>query len=143
MKAFQPYLNFDGEAREAMTFYHQCFGGDLMIQSFGDGKVPVPPGSEDRILHARINNGSATLMASDVMPGMSGVAGKQFTRGDDMQVNIDCESRDEIDRVFAALSEGAKKITLPLGVQFWGAYFGMLVDKYGVNWMFNYELDKA
>jgi PhnB protein len=139
MKAFQPYLNFDGETRDAMTFYHQCFGGDLMIQSFGDAKVPAPPGAEDRIMHARISNGSATLMASDTMPNPD----RSFVRGDDMQVNIDCESREEIERVFAALSHGAKQITLPLSEQFWGAYFGMLVDKYGVNWMFNYELPKA
>jgi PhnB protein len=136
MKAFQPYLNFDGNTRQAMEFYHTCFGGDLSIQTFGDVKAPGPPGSENRVMHASLTNGrGAILMASDTMPGMT------FTPGNNVINNVDCESVDEIERVFAAMSDGGK-VTMPLQDQFWGARFGMLVDKFGMHWMFNCQLPK-
>ena len=135
MKAYQPYLNFDGNTRDAMTFYHQSLGGNLEVQTFGDVKAPGPPGSENRIMHARLSKGAAVLMASDTMPGMG------FTKGNNVHVNVDCESVEEIERVFAAMSQGAQ-VTMPLADQFWGARFGMLVDKFGVHWMFNCELPK-
>lgn len=135
MKAFQPYLNFDGNTREAMTFYHKAFGGDLSIQTFGDVKAPGPPGSENRVMHASLTSKAAVLMASDTMPGMP------FTKGNHIHINVDCDSVDEIERVFKAMSEGGQ-VTMPLADQFWGARFGMLVDKFGMNWMFNCQLDK-
>jgi PhnB protein len=135
VKPLQPYLNFDGNAREAMTFYQQCLGGELSIQTFGDVKAPGPPGSENRVMHARITNGAALLMASDTMPGM------QFTPGNNVHINVDCEDVPQIERLFAAFSDGAS-VTMPLQNQFWGARFGMLVDKFGVHWMFNCELPK-
>ncbi|AHG88177.1 hypothetical protein J421_0640 [Gemmatirosa kalamazoonensis] len=133
MKAFQPYLNFDGGTREAMTFYHRCLGGELQMQTFADAHVPGPPGSEQRVMHARLASGAAVLMASDTMPGHA------FTPGNNVHVNVDCDSVDEIERIFAAMSEGAT-VTMPLQDTFWGARFGMLVDRFGVNWMFNCEL---
>ena len=75
------------------------------------------------------------LMASDTMPGMP------YTQGNNVYVNVDCESVAEIERIFAAMSEGGK-VTMPLADQFWGARFGMLVDKFGLHWMFNCELPK-
>jgi PhnB protein len=69
------------------------------------------------------------------MPGM------KVALGDNVQINIQCESNDEIERFFAGLSEGGK-VKLPLQDMFWGAKFGMLTDKYGIHWMFNYELPK-
>ena len=135
MKAIQPYLNFDGNTREAMTFYHQCLGGDLSVQTFGDVKAPGPPGSENRVMHARLESGRAILMASDTMPGMT------FTAGNNVHLNIDCENVAEIEQLFAAFSQGGQ-VTMPLQDQFWGARFGMLVDKFGMHWMFNCELPK-
>jgi len=136
MKAFQPYLNFDGNAREAMTFYHQCLGGQLDVQSFADAKMAGPLGSENRVMHARITNGNATLMASDTMPG------HPFAAGTNYHVNVDCDTNEEIDRIFSAFSDGAR-VNMPLQDTFWGARFGMLTDKYGVNWMFNCEQKKS
>jgi PhnB protein len=135
MKAFQPYLNFDGNTRDAMTFYQKCTGGELKIQTFGDVKAPGPPGSENRVMHAHLQKGSAVLMASDTMPGMP------FTQGNNIWVNIDCDGVPEIEALFKAFSEGGKVI-MPLADQFWGARFGMLTDKFGINWMFNCELPK-
>ena len=135
MKAFQPYLNFDGNTREAMTFYQKSLGGDLQMQSFADAHVPGPPGSENRVMHARLARGNAVLMASDTMPG------HPFSQGTNVHVNVDCESVEEIEKAFKAMSQGGQ-VVMPLADQFWGARFGMLVDKFGVHWMFNCELPK-
>ena len=95
----------------------------------------MPPGSENRVMHARITKGSAVLMASDSMPG------HPFSQGTNFSVNIDCDTTDELDRYFTAMSEGGR-VNMPPQDTFWGARFGMLTDKFGVNWMFNCELKK-
>jgi PhnB protein len=136
MKALQTYLNFDGDTRQAITFYHGCLGGELIMQTFKDAKMDVPKGAEDRILHARLmNKGAAMLMASDTMPGMP------FTPGNNFSINIECDDVSEEERIFTALAEGGK-VTMPLQDTFWGARFGMLIDKFGVSWMLNCELPK-
>ena len=132
MKAIQPYLNFDGKTGEAMTFYHTALGGEMQMQTFADAKIPTPPGGENRVLHARLQIGSAILMASDSQPG-AGV-----TMGNNVHLNLDCAGREEVDRLIKALGEGGT-ITMPAQNTFWGAYFGMLTDRFGVHWMFNAE----
>lgn len=134
MQGFLPYLNFDGNTREAMTFYHECFGGRLDIQSFEDANIPSP-GHENRVMHARLESGAGTLMASDTMPG------QPVTPGSNMHITVVCDTIEEIDRLFAAMSDGAQ-ITMPLGEQSWAAKFGMLIDKFGTSWMFNCTLKK-
>src|SRR5215472_1586672 len=96
---------FDGNARQAMTFYKQCLGGELEVQSFGDGpKECIPEGAPrdvaDRVLHARLTSGPVVLMASDTFPGLPVQAGNNF------KISIDCESLEEIERLFSALGEG-------------------------------------
>lgn len=135
MKAFHIYLNFDGNAREAMTFYQKCLGAKLSLQTFRDAKMGVPTGAEDRIVHARLEKGDAIIMASDTQPGMA------FTPGNNFSISVQCESSAEIDSFFKALSAGGK-VTMPIQDTFWNARFGMLTDRFGVNWMFNYELPK-
>ena len=134
MKSFGPYLHFDGNTREAMTFYQKCLDAELEIQTFGDVKAPFP-GSEDRVMHARLSKGSAVLMASDPM------ADAPFIPGNNVWLSQDCESIEEIERLFLAFGEGGHVI-MPLEDTFWGARFGMLTDKFGTQWMFNHELPK-
>jgi PhnB protein len=86
-------------------------------------------------MHARVTNGLPVLMASDSMPG------SPFHPAAGFSVSIMCESAEEIDRIFAALSEGAK-VSMPLADQFWGARFGMLTDKFGIHWMLNFDHPK-
>jgi len=136
MKAFNAYLNFDGNARDAMTFYQKCLGADLDLQPFGDIKAPGPPGSENRVMHARLTKGTAVLMASDTMPG------SQYVQGNNVFINIDCDSVPEIEKLFEAFGAGGN-VMMPLQDTFWGARFGMLTDKFGVQWMFNCELPKG
>lgn len=135
MKAIQPYLNFDGNTNEAMTFYAKCIDGVLKVQTFGDIDPSTPEANKNRVMHAQLEKGSAVLMASDTMPGMP------FNPGNNVWINNDCDSAEEIERVFAAFSEGGT-VLMPLANQFWGARFGMIIDKFGVNWMFNYTLPK-
>jgi PhnB protein len=90
---------------------------------------------KDRIMHARLTKGSIVLMASDSMPGMP------FVQGTNFSVSIQCESREEIDRLFAALSEGGQ-VAMPLDDAFWGARFGMFKDRFGIHWMLNFEFPK-
>ena len=135
MRAFHAYLNFDGNAREAMTFYQQGLGAELELKSFAEAKMDVPAGAEQRILHARLQKGAAVLMASDTMPGHPHIRGTNFS------VSIDCESIEEIERYFKAFSAGGT-IVMPLADTFWNARFGMITDRFGIGWMFNHELPK-
>lgn len=128
MKALNTYLNFDGNAREAMEFYKACLGAQLDIITFGESPMQAPPGSEKRVMHARLSIGALTLMASDTMPGMP------FQPGTNYSLALECDSTQEVDRIFAALSAGGK-VTMPVQETFWATRFGMLTDKFGVSWM--------
>jgi PhnB protein len=136
MKAITAYLNFDGTTRDAMTFYAKALGATLHLQSFKDAKLEAPEGAENRIIHARLEKGSAALMASDTMPGTP------FRQGNNVFVCVDCETIPETERLFTALGEGGT-VMMPLQDTFWGARFGMLTDKFGVQWMFNCDQKKG
>jgi len=124
-----PYISFSDNARQAMEFYRDVFGGELVVNTFGESGMAAP-GFEDKIMHAQLETPAGyTLMASDAPPGMehdSGSAISVSLSGDD----------DDLRGYFAALSEGGT-VTMPLEKQMWGDEFGMLVDRFGVNWMVN------
>jgi PhnB protein len=134
MKEINAYLRFDGNCREAMTFYGKCLEVEPQLMPFGEAAGNHPE-AKDRIMHARLAQGSAVLLASDTMPGMP------FQPGNNFAIAITCESIPEIDQLFTALSEEGK-VTMPLQDTFWGARFGMLTDQFGINWMFNFEHPK-
>ncbi len=136
MKGIVTYLNFDGNCREAMQFYAKCLGAELQMTPFSDMPGNPAPQAKDRIMHARLTKGSSELlMASDTQPGMP------FQLGSNFSVSVQCESVQEIDALFAALSEKGK-ISMPLQDTFWGARFGMLTDQFGIHWMFNFDHPK-
>ena len=133
MKAVVTYLNFDGNCRKAMKFYERCLGAELSLMPFSEAPRDIPKEAKDRVMHARVTKGGTTLlMASDIQPGMS------FRQGTNFSISIDCETVEEIDRLFAAFSDKGK-ITMPLSDTFWGSYFGMLTDRYGINWMMSFD----
>lgn len=136
MKSAHPYLNFDGTCREAMTFYAKCLSAELQVHPLSEMPGGAPPGSENRLMHASVTKGSVTIMASDTMPGMP------LVEGNNVHICIVPESRAETDQLFAALSEGGT-VFMPLGDQFWGAYFGMFKDRFGIQWMLNFETTSA
>ena len=130
-----PYLIFDGDCRQAFEFYHKCLGGEIVAMM--DHGIPemaehVPAHWRDKILHARLVAGKSTLMGSDGRPGETG---KKYG----FSVSIGVDDPQEAERLFAALSEGATAITMPIGPTFWATRFGMLVDRFGVAWMVNCE----
>jgi PhnB protein len=138
MNALTTYLIFDGNCREAMTFYAQCLGTDAEVMTFDQMPGEHPAGAADRVMHARIpkGKGQTLLMASDTMHG------RPYHPGNNFSISVNCESLEDIEKLFAAFSEGGK-VTMPLENTFWGARFGMLIDKFGVHWMFNHELPKS
>lgn len=135
MKEITTYVTFNGNCREAMSFYQQCLGAELQMMKFSESPMECPPAAKDRIMHAKLTKGPAELMASDAMPGMD------LREGNNFSVALGCESAEEIEKLFAALGQGGK-VTMPLQDTFWGARFGMLTDKFGINWMFNFDKPK-
>jgi len=126
------YLIFNGNCREAMAFYKEAIGGDLQIMTFGESPDAgqFPKETHGRIMHACLSKAPMTvIMASDNMPGMP------FTQGDNFSISLNCENIPESEKLFKALSRQAKKITMPLGETFWAVRFGMLTDKFGINWV--------
>ncbi|MDW5266799.1 MULTISPECIES: VOC family protein [Acidobacteriaceae] len=135
MKEFNTYLNFNGNCRQAMEFYAKCLGADLQVMPFSQGPMEVTPETKDKVLHARLSKGTQVIMASDCPPGVS------LTEGNNFSISINCESREEVDKLFASLGEKGK-VVMPAQDMFWGAYFGMVTDQFGINWMFNFEIPK-
>jgi len=131
MKGATPYLIFDGNCREAMTFYQSCLGGELYTMTFGEAQQNAPPEAKDRLIHARLASGSMALMASDNMPGMD------YKQGNNVWINLDCDSDAEVDKVYAAMNGGGKDSMAPHDA-FWGAYFSMFTDRFGFNWMLSH-----
>ena len=134
MAQLSPYLSFNGNCREAMTFYQECLGGELHMQTVGDSPMAekMPAEKKNNIMHSTLTAGDIVLMAADSMDHEPWVAGNAMT------LCINCGSEEEITTFFNKLSVGGKVIH-PLTVEFWGATFGMLTDKFGIQWMFNFE----
>lgn len=133
MNAVNSYLNFNGNCREAMKFYASCFGAELRMMPFSEapeGMPNIPKEAKDRIMHAHLAKGPLVLMASDCPPGMPLQPGNNFS------IAVDCESAQEIDQLFSAVGKNGK-VLMPLGETFWAHRFGMLIDQFGINWMFS------
>ena len=131
-----PYLNFPGTAREAMTFYQKVLGGELTVNTFGEY------GSEgegaDGIMHAQLETDDGlTLMASDMPPGAEG----NHHPGNNITVSLSGEG-EQLRRYWEGLSEGAE-IQMPLEKQMWGDEFGSLTDRFGIPWMVNIAGDRS
>ncbi len=126
------YLIFDGNCADAMRFYQRVLGGklDMMTHAQSPMASQTPRGSEDRIMHARLDLGGRLLMASDAMVGQPYEGMKGFS------LALAFDSQAEAKRVFDALADGGR-VVMPLGETFWAAAFGMLVDRYGAHWMVN------
>lgn len=138
MKTVTTYLHFNGNCRQAMSFYQQCVGAELQLTAYPDDKCQPSSDPLAPIMHAQLSRGSAPiLMASDAPPGEpSPQPGTDF-----FSVAIECESVEEIDRLFAALGQNGK-VRMPLSNVPWGARFGMLTDQFSIQWMFNCTLTK-
>ena len=140
MATVNVYLTFNGNCEEAFNFYKSVFGGEFpYIGRFGDmpaenGKE-MPEADKNKIMHVSLPISQETmLMGSDT----GGEWASHFVEGNNFSLSLNTNSREEADHLCAALSEGGV-ITMPLADTFWGAYFGMWTDKFGINWMVNYD----
>ena len=126
-----PYLTFNGNAKQAVQFYHQVLGGDLKLQTFGEiENMPSPPGYEDKVMHAHLEAEDVVIMASDAPPG------SQTNFGNNVSLSLVGSDNDRLSNAFNQLSAGGQ-VVMPLAKQFWGDTFGMCTDRFGVNWMIN------
>ena len=133
--ALSTYLTFGGNCREAFDFYRSVFGGEFSdLTTFGEGPegLPLAEGQEDQIMHVSLSVGNSVLMGSD-----STAFGPPLEVGNNFSISVEAESREHADELQTKLSDGGA-VTLPMEDQFWGAYFGMCVDRYGINWMLGY-----
>ena len=132
------YLTFNGNCREAMTFYRDCLGGELQLQAIGDSPMAkeIPAEMKDCILHGSLTNGGLVLLASD-MVGESGLI-----RGNAVSLMLNCSSEAEIRNCYVKLSVDGRATHL-LEETFWGALFGDLTDKFGHHWLLNFDKNQV
>lgn len=140
MATVNPYLMFDGNCKAAFDFYKTAFGKEFAdINFYGDippqeGKPSLTDAQKKMIMHVKLEISKETfLYGSDIFPGTPG-----FSQGDGFSISINTASREEAKNLFNKLSEGGN-VSMPLEDTFWGAYFGMWKDKFGVDWMVNFD----
>jgi PhnB protein len=129
-----PYLSFQGNAREAMEFYRDVLGGELTLTTFGEGGMSQEPGVADKIMHGQLETPSGyTLMGSDAVEGTPGVVAS----GVQISLSGDASADEELSGFFAKLLDGGGTQIEPLVTAPWGDKFGMLTDRFGILWMVN------
>ncbi|WP_151481942.1 VOC family protein [Streptomyces albicerus] len=125
-----PYISFDGDARQALEFYKEVFGGTLALNTFGDFGSPDAP-EADKIMHGMLETPNGfTLMGADTPPGM------EYSQGSNFAVSLSGDDDAELRGYWEKLS-GAGTVSVPLEKQMWGDVFGMCTDRFGVPWMVN------
>lgn len=141
MPTVNVYLTFNGNCKEAFDFYKSIFGGDFpYIATFGEmppqeGMPPIPDDFKDKIMHISLPVSKETvIMGSDT----GGEWEPDFKQGNNFSISINADSKVEADKLFNGLSGGGK-ITMPMDSTFWGDYFGMFTDKFGINWMVSFN----
>lgn len=140
MASINPYLIFNGNCEEAFLFYQSVFGGEFpYVGKFndmpaGDANPTLSEEDANKIMHISLPIGKdSVLMGSD-----SNSASGEVVFGANISISINTESKEEADKLFNGLSAGGNPF-MPMNKTFWGAYFGMFVDKFGINWMVNFD----
>lgn len=138
MTLINAYLTFNGNCREAMTFYQDCLGGELSLQTIESSPMAaqMPEQIQQHVLHSTLVKESLVLMASD-MVGKNG-----YVKGNTISLTLNCSTEEELNNFFNNLSKDGE-ILDPIQDQFWGAKFGSLTDKYGNIWLLNYSRNET
>ena len=130
------YVSFGGNCEEAINFYKEAIGAELIQSSkMGDSPMEVPPTLKDKIMHARLQIGENVLYMSDTFDPSA------LVQGNNVSLSIQIDDTAKLEKLFNDLSAGGT-IKMPLEDTFWGARFGMFTDKFGIHWMLNCELKK-
>lgn len=131
MKSLNVYLFFGGRCEEALNFYKECMDGEITsLQRFGDAPMEVGEHEKDKVMHAEFRSEDIYFMASD------GMEEQEVEQGNTVTLSINLDDEAEQEKMFRKLAEGGK-VTMELQDTFWGARFGQLTDKFGINWMLN------
>jgi PhnB protein len=134
MTTINPYINFNGNAEEAFTFYKSVFGGEFSriarFKEMSNPNFPVAEHEAEKIMYIELPIGGNVLMGNDV-PEQMGRTNEHENRS---KISISVESKEEADRIFNGLSAGGE-VEMPIGDSPWGSYFAMFRDKYGIEWM--------
>ena len=138
MALINPYINFNGNAEEAFTFYKSVFGGEfskiIRFKELSSPELPVSEKEANKIMHIALPIGNNTLMANDV-PEILGRVNENENRS---KISISTDTREEADKLFNGLSAGGE-IEMPISDSPWGSYFGMFRDKYGIEWTVEFD----
>lgn len=138
MATINPYINFNGNAEEAFTFYKSVFGGEFgKITRFKDiasAEFPVPENEANKIMRIVLPIGKNVLIANDVPESM----GRVNERENRSKISISADSREEADRLFSGLSEGGE-VEMPMAESPWGSYFSMFRDRFGIEWTVEFD----
>ena len=141
MIKLNPYLNFMGRTEEAFVFYKSVFGGDFsMIQRFKDvddfpGKEKMDSSELEKIMHVSLKIGDNVLMGTDAVDSQE----PKLVFGNNISLSLSVDSKEEAEQYFFALKDGGS-VAMPLADTFWGAYFGMVDDKFGIKWMISCDV---
>ncbi len=135
MPSINPYINFNGNAEEAFTFYKSVFGGEFgKVIRFKDLGFPVSKEEENKIMQITLPIGGTVLMANDVPAAM----GKVNENENRSKITVYTDSREEADKIFKGLSAGGS-VEMPMDESPWGSYAAMFRDKYGIEWMIEFD----
>lgn len=138
MALINPHINFNGNAEEAFNFYRSVFGGSfatvMRFKDMANDQFPISGEEAEKIMHIALPIGNNVLMGNDV-PSFMGRVNEKENRS---KIAVGAESREEADRLFNGLSEGGE-VEMPMDNSPWGSYFGMFRDKYGIEWMIDYD----
>ncbi|GLU56944.1 VOC family protein [Dyadobacter frigoris] len=138
MALINPHINFNGNAEEAFNFYKSVFGGEfakiIRLKDISSPEFPVAENDANKIMHIALPIGNNVLMANDV-PEFMGQVNENENRS---KISISAESREEAYKLFSGLSAGGS-IEAPIGDSPWGSYFGMFRDKFGIEWMVDFD----
>lgn len=138
MALINPHINFNGNAEEAFEFYKSVFGGDfatvVRFKDLASSEFQVAENEANKIMHIALPIGKNVLMGNDV-PEIMGRTNENENRS---KISISAESKEEADQLFAGLSVGGQ-IEMPISASPWGSYFGMFRDKYGIEWMVDFD----
>ena len=138
MALINPHINFNGNAEEAFHFYKSVFGGDfapiMRFKDLSSSEYPIPEKEANKIMHIALPIGKNVLMGNDVPESM----GRVDENENRSKISISAESREEADKLFNGLSAGGT-VEMPIGDSPWGSYFAMFRDKYGIEWMVDFD----
>ncbi len=137
MALINPYLNFNGNTEEVFNFYKSVFGNEFaMVMRYKDAPAEHQMGMDnlDLIMHVSLPIGDGTILMGSDVPEIYG----KVIMGTNISISISAESKEEADKLFNGLSAGGQ-VTMPMENTFWGSYFGMFKDKFGINWMMSYD----